>query len=697
MTLPCLRAALAYAARGWLVVPLFPMLGGTCACGGTDRRTGKPCAAGKHPITPNGLTDASRDPAVIEAWWAGAPCDLNVGIVTGAASGIFVLDVDPKNGGREAVAALAKQYGDLEVGLDAETGSGGSHYIFRHPGGMVRNSASKIGPGLDIRGDGGYIVAPPSNHKSGGAYRWQHEVAAFDAPAWLIELVRSEPTPEHLDSGPSGEPASSALLEHARKRLERHGPAVQGQGGDQKTFVAASILVNDYDLSEADAAPLLVAWNTTCQPPWDPGELLTKLRNAKNHANGPRGAARQEFDFARAVDALDAPSAAPVEGAPDDPLARARELVREALGRKTKKTRLQFMTGKELLARDFPPTPWLVTGLLTDRAVGAVAGEPKTTKTWCGMEIALAIANGIAAFGEFGVPKARTVALFLVEDDERSARNRLRALAAGHGMVPAAAVERIHLTCRHTRDLGEDEDLAEIVAACLDIPDLGCLILDPFRDLHTADENDSKVMSVIMRRLRALRDILGCTVLFVHHSIKSGVGTNGRRQGQKMRGSGAIHGAVDGGIYLYDLDTDGQKFWTNKINVEVKAARGAGNFTLRLDVRDDANGEAEHAAWKREESVAPVAMSDKQLGARDKVIKALRVAHAKHYPHPPKGLGIAKLAELTKKRDDEVKYVLRGLEASGHARQLDPANPRNPKGGWVYVMQPEDDGAVDEG
>lgn len=696
MTLPALRAALGYAAGGWLIVPLYPIIDGRCACGGTDRRTGKPCAAGKHPMTPNGLKDASSDPATIEAWWAGAPCDLNVGVVTGAESGIFVLDVDPKNGGPEALAELETKHRKLPPTLTARTGSAGTHYIFRHPGGLVRNSASKIGKGLDIRGDGGYIVAPPSNHKSGGFYAWSPDPwIPCEAPAWLVNLVRSEPTPELHDT-PSGEPASAELLEHARKRLERHGPAVEGQGGDQHTFVAASILVNDYDLNDTDALPLLFYWNLTCTPVWDPAELLEKFQNAKNHANGQRGAERRNFEQMQALNAFLASDPAP-EVASDDPLAKARELVREALGRKTERTRFQFEDATALLARELPPTPWLLTGLLTERAVAAIAGEPKTTKTWTALEIAIAIANGIAAFGEFGVPKARTVAMFLVEDDERSARNRLRALAAGHGLVPAAAVERIKLKCRQTRDLSEVEDLAEIVAACLEVPDLGCLILDPFRDLHTADENDSTAMAVIMHRLRALRDILGCTVLFVHHSIKSGVGTNGRRQGQKMRGSGAIHGAVDGGIYLYDLDTDGQKYWTNKVNVEVKAARGAGNFTLRLDVRDDANGEAEHAAWKREESAAPSVMNEKQLGARDKVLKVLKAALVKVYPHPPKGLGLGKLAELTKRRDDEVKYVLRGLEGQGLVRNLDPTNPRNPKGGWVYVWQPEDEGAIDEG
>ena len=110
-----------------------------------------------------GLHDATTDAVTIAGWWTQYP-DANVGIATGAASGVVVVDVD----GEAGEAALA-QYGPLPATVESRTGKG-RHLLYT--GSDVRNSAGKLGPQLDVRGDGGYIVAPPSIHPNGHAYRW---------------------------------------------------------------------------------------------------------------------------------------------------------------------------------------------------------------------------------------------------------------------------------------------------------------------------------------------------------------------------------------------------------------------------------------------------------------------------------------------------------------------------------------------
>jgi hypothetical protein len=95
----------------------------------------------------------------------------NIGIVTGAASGIVVIDVDA--GGEETLARLEREHGPLPPTVMARTGGGGRHIYFRHPGVPVKNDVKKrLAPGVDIRGDDGFVVAPPSLHKSGNLYEW---------------------------------------------------------------------------------------------------------------------------------------------------------------------------------------------------------------------------------------------------------------------------------------------------------------------------------------------------------------------------------------------------------------------------------------------------------------------------------------------------------------------------------------------
>ena len=119
-----------------------------------------PCMPrGKVPATCHGCRDATKDLAQITAWWCGNP-SYNVAVATGPVSKVFVLDVD----GPDAEASLRKleaQHGALPETVESITPRG-RHIFFRCENGVVRNSAGAIAPGLDIRGDGGYVVLPPS-------------------------------------------------------------------------------------------------------------------------------------------------------------------------------------------------------------------------------------------------------------------------------------------------------------------------------------------------------------------------------------------------------------------------------------------------------------------------------------------------------------------------------------------------------
>lgn len=172
-------AALAYAGLGWAVLPVYGVANGKCRCGKVD------CSSpGKHPhgrFAPHGVNDATRDGALICSWFQNGEA-INVAIQTGAESGIVVLDIDDRHGGSESVRA----FGELPQTATAQTG-GGWHPYFNMPDGIdLRNSAGKLGPGLDVRATGGYVVAPPSTHISGRQYKWLR-----DPRAGLADLPKS--------------------------------------------------------------------------------------------------------------------------------------------------------------------------------------------------------------------------------------------------------------------------------------------------------------------------------------------------------------------------------------------------------------------------------------------------------------------------------------------------------------------------
>jgi hypothetical protein len=179
-------AALRLALRGWPMLACHYPIDGRCSCGETM------CASpGKHPVSRHGLHDATTHSGVIASWWR----DLryaNPAVRTGArpaGAGIVVVDIDPDHGGDASLAELLAAHGPLPATLEVITGGGGRHLYFTCAGRSIPNSAGRLGPGLDIRGEGGYVLVPPSVHASGGRYRWvERPVGAL--PDWLADLAQ---------------------------------------------------------------------------------------------------------------------------------------------------------------------------------------------------------------------------------------------------------------------------------------------------------------------------------------------------------------------------------------------------------------------------------------------------------------------------------------------------------------------------
>ncbi|HEY2112279.1 MAG TPA: bifunctional DNA primase/polymerase [Dongiaceae bacterium] len=257
---PALEAALDYAARGW---PVFP------------------CGADKKPRTAHGFHDATVDDAAIRSWpWEGAL----VAIATGQPSGIVALDVDIRDSGSglDSLEMLGINFHPQT--MTAHTPSGGIHCLFAWPGHEVANSAGKIGPYLDVRGDGGYIVVPP------GPRRFWDPHLGLDTPLapmpeWMIERA-PEPVPRPM--APRPERAMSrycaVAVENAYRAI-RDAPNGQQEATFNRAAFSLGQLVEGHGLPSSYAIDVLrlAASKMPCydaRRPWHAKELERKIANA---------------------------------------------------------------------------------------------------------------------------------------------------------------------------------------------------------------------------------------------------------------------------------------------------------------------------------------------------------------------------------------------------------------------------------
>ena len=253
------RAARCYLARGWSVVPIV--------------------SCGKRPLV-RWEEFQHRRPSEEEllAWflhWPGA----NLGIVTGAVSGLVVLDIDPRHDGDESLAELERRHGPLPQTVEAITGGGGRHVYFRHPGEVTPNRAG-LARGVDLRGDGGLVVAPPSVHPSGRPYAWEvshhpDDTPLAPMPPWLRDEIRGE-------EGRPGHPHG-----HWRQLVRAGVP--EGERNNTIASLTGHLLWHGVDPEVV--LELLLCWNRVrCRPPLSDDEVARTVdsirRTHARHASG---------------------------------------------------------------------------------------------------------------------------------------------------------------------------------------------------------------------------------------------------------------------------------------------------------------------------------------------------------------------------------------------------------------------------
>lgn len=349
MTPPLLKAALWYAKNG---IPVFP-----CKPGG------------KEPLTPHGFKDATTDLARITEYWGRWP-DANIGIPTGATTGLLVVDCDPRNGGPVDRSSFVELFGPVPETAEVITGGGGRHFFFRYPGGAVPKTLAK---GVDLKGDGGYVVAPPSIHPSGGQYlvdgiagaRAFLQVAA--APAWLIERLNGGAKTREESVRNGGEWGAGAR----NNKLASRAGAMRRNGFSRETIEAALLEEN----------------RQRCDPPLADDEVRriagSVARYEPVHESSGQSAPMESFNLVHLGDLLDEP-----------------EEVKD----------------------------WVMEGVLPAGGLSLLAGKPKAGKSTWARCLALAVSRGHEFLGK---NTAQGPVLYLALEEKRNeVRKHFKALGA---------------------------------------------------------------------------------------------------------------------------------------------------------------------------------------------------------------------------------------------------------------------------
>jgi hypothetical protein len=325
MASPLALAATDYARRHWRVIPLHHVreAGEQPVCG--CFRRGECHTPGKHPMIKNWRENASSDVGLVVQWWRAWP-RANVGIVMGGLSRLVAVDIDGE-AGRESLRVLEETHGALPETLRQSTGrtEGGEHFLFTVPADFdmdrIRNR-TKMAPGIDVRAEGGLIVAAPSGHPTGARYAWRDpRVPVAEMPSWLIKLATSQKARQIAIAPSAGRPTEAELevdglplmhrVQLARQALLKAEPAISGRNGHGACLKATVLLIRGYCLpSEATFDLLWSVYNAMCIPAWSPDELMHKIESAEYSVSDesypwrfmiPK---REDTPIARAIDAL---------------------------------------------------------------------------------------------------------------------------------------------------------------------------------------------------------------------------------------------------------------------------------------------------------------------------------------------------------------------------------------------------------
>lgn len=512
-----LDAALALAARGFRVIPLYD-----------------PGPKGKRPRIDDWATKASTLPGQISGWWSVWP-NANIGAAMGGPERVIAIDIDGAKGGFESWHATPWDGATLQ----SNSGSGnGCHLLFRlqphHDLARIRN-AIEFRPGLDVRAEGGQVVLPPSLHESGKIYQWVSlDVPIAPLPDWLYALIERDPAAAVTGPDthtPREHPPLLERIERARAAVLALPPAVSGQGGHNRLLVAATVAYRGFDLSRGAAEYVLEDYNRRCEPPWSPAELAHKLSAVEVNARDDWGYILRAEEIASAF-ASEAPpkSAETVAGA------------------------IKWLHG-DTAAEPLAEPNWVVKDLqICPGRPTLIAGYGASGKTLIAQALLLAFASNHPIWNHYtaGGAGGRVVRHFDHEQGTYATLRRYQRLAKGLGVNLADLGTSFGVAC--FPDIGLDLPNARdaYAKACAGA---NLVLIDALRGAAPSeDENDSKIRRCI-DHLGWVSEQIGCAFILIHHAGK----TKGDDKRTGPRGSSAIFDGCGSVFQISAEDLDAPK------------------------------------------------------------------------------------------------------------------------------------------
>jgi hypothetical protein len=459
-----------------------------------------PCVAGdKRPATPNGLYDATTDPEIIRRWWS--LDHYNIGVAP-AQSGCFVLDVDMPLG-RDSLAELEKDHGALPETLTIRTPRGGLHYWFT---GECPSTVQKLGPKLDTRGTGGYVLVPPSS-VNGASYDYESsEDTIARAPDWIAANCSVDER-ERVASTEDARLDTPSNVERARHLLQRYRAegrvAIEGSGGDDLTYRVAAEVLNLGLSPEKAWETLLAEWNPHCIPPWSEDELGVKVHNASAYMQNDAGAwavPPAEETFAHLI---------------------------------PKPVRSKFYPLDESEQDALPDPTWLVPNLLPDDAIAMWYGPSGSFKSYLALDLCMTLAAGLPGW-KAGAQEPMPVVYIAAEGLRALAKARRKSWKQAReiqGPLPFYAVATMPTAKRPEQII----EAVEAIQARGIAPRL--VVIDTqARAMAGMNENDAEDAGIFIEAIETMKRSLGCTVLVIHHT---------GNDVSRPRGSSALYAGYD--------------------------------------------------------------------------------------------------------------------------------------------------------
>ncbi|WP_421505562.1 bifunctional DNA primase/polymerase [Brucella pseudogrignonensis] len=526
---PMLDVALSYHAQNW---PVFP-----CRHRDDEYVDQDGCIeilATKTPLTSNGFRGATLNERIVREYWRRNPSAM-IGVPTGAPIGAWVLDIDPKHGGDETLAALELAHGALPATLTAETTSGGRHYFFRHRQG-VRNRGA-LGSGVDVRGDGGYVIAAGSVPEVGLPYRWISDQEPVDAPDWLLELVLPRSYESTYTAAPSVSGKINDRYVERAVQSELDDLALEPMGNRNNRLNDAAFRLGTFvgagALAESEARALLQDVARGWGRDW-PRCVKTIDNGLAAGARSPRSVPQNDNDNTRLVDIsrMIANGLAKAEARTD--------VVAESVADFDSSINQPEQTTENKRAIIATPFVWKDPSTLPRREfafgkhfirkyVSVTVAPGGLGKTANSIVEALAMASGKALNGT-KPPKRLKVWLFNAEDPRDELERRIMAACIHFNLKPADIDGHLFLDTGREQELviaiddkkgvRIQEPVVEAVVETISELGIDVMIVDPFVSTHQVNENDNGAIDKVAKLWAQVADRTNCSIDIVHHLRK---------------------------------------------------------------------------------------------------------------------------------------------------------------------------------